>query len=362
MKRMMKKCTVMLSLVAIMLFGGGCAGGESGEIDPSTEAQGTETATQAASEETKEEDADKVSVFCENCEFYSDDGVCDENGYCYECGELVTYGGFVNYSDFDGEPFGGELGSAKKLDGTTVVVSVFADDANTSWATEGTEDGFTKQDTLEYMDIATTWLEEQCAAYGADAEFIYDWEEHPDLYYTTVFSEDMGDENDIVYFAQQDYVNTAIDSTAIMERHQADNIIYMLYFNMPYDSELRSGTYNYSATASYPYEIVTIHVRSMGSVTTPATYAHEILHTFGAPDFYRVDEDGTNYGVTEAFVENQENTLSNDIMYATFDNVTGENYYDHISNEFTELDAYYVGLTDACEEVKNWGLAPSQYQ
>ena len=38
--------------------------------------------------------------------------------------------------------------------------------------------------------------------------------------------------------------------------------------------------------------------------------------------------------------------------------------FDHgkwIINDFTELDAYYVGLTDHCDEVEKWGLAKSEH-
>jgi len=33
-----------------------------------------------------------------------------------------------------------------------------------------------------------------------------------------------------------------------------------------------------------------------------------------------------------------------------------------ITNDFTDLDAYYVGILDQCGEVGEWGLARSEHE
>lgn len=52
-----------------------------------------------------------------------------------------------------------------------------------------------------------------------------------------------------------------------------------------------------------PYETVMLSRYVFQSEQGPATYAHENLHCFGAPDLYEVDQDGSNYGLKYEFRE-----------------------------------------------------------
>ncbi len=72
--------------------------------------------------------------------------------------------------------------------------------------------------------------------------------------------------------------------------------------------------------------------------------------TFGAPDPYYA-----NNVISQSYVDYCESITSGDIMFSTY---IGE----HISNEFTELDAYYVGLTDSSETVEAWDLGLSEHE
>ena len=73
------------------------------------------------------------------------------------------------------------------------------------------------------------------------------------------------------------------------------------------------------------------------------------MHTFGAYDLYYV-----NNGISSEYVNHLESIDSNDIMYT----VTSEKT---ITNEFSELDAYYVGLIDSSNEQKTWNLPLSEH-
>lgn len=313
--------------------------------------------------------ASVVSMLFTGCGVLDDYDDYDDYGYeDYEEGqedgdeEEDDYSGSSSngdYSKWDDKAYGGRLGSAKELDGTTVIVSIYADDKNTTWDGDDTA----KENSLKYLGVATDWLTKSCGEYGANAKFIYDWEENPDLYTETQFEYDMTKGEDEQYYAQMDYVDANIDSDKIMKEYDADNIIYMMYFNTPEESDVTSATYAYTneETADYPYEIVSIYVRCDGEEESPASYAHEILHTFGAPDFYQADEDGQNYGITQDFVDYNEENSSNDIMYTTFDANSETPYYDHVSNDFTDMVAYYVGLIPSCDDVEEWGLGESQH-
>ena len=96
-------------------------------------------------------------------------------------------------------------------------------------------------------------------------------------------------------------------------------------------------------------------VSAFGKETEPAVYAHEILHLYGANDLYYAND-----AITELYVEHCKQSNSNDIMYADYD-ITGKPAPDRITNEYTELDAYYTGLTDTSREVEQWNLGKEVY-
>ena len=80
-----------------------------------------------------------------------------------------------------------------------------------------------------------------------------------------------------------------------------------------------------------------------------ATFAHEILHCFGAYDLYYASKT-----IPQAYVDYCKQSNSKDIMYTI-------NLGKEIRMTFTELCAYYVGLIDTCETVEIWGLGKSTH-
>ena len=77
--------------------------------------------------------------------------------------------------------------------------------------------------------------------------------------------------------------------------------------------------------------------------------AHEIMHYFGAHDLYYA-----SIAISQAYVDHCKINGSMDIMYTTCEGAT-------ISLLFTQLDAYYLGLADSCDEVTTWGLGKSSF-
>ena len=43
-------------------------------------------------------------------------------------------------------------------------------------------------------------------------------------------------------------------------------------------------------------------------------------------------------------------------MYTCSDRVTGDYIYDDITNEMSEVTAYYLGLIDECDTAEDWDL------
>ena len=126
------------------------------------------------------------------------------------------------------------------------------------------------------------------------------------------------------------------------------------YDSMPSDEDYyEGGSYDYGGQY-YP--------ATQGCDPCPAGIAHEMLHAFGAPDLYCADVYGDNYGVSEELVNYYEEIQSNDLMFTNYDRITGDSYYDRISNDFTDLDAYYCGIIDRPAEADEWGLSPSEHE
>lgn len=245
-----------------------------------------------------------------------------------------------------------DLGSAGSPDGTTLIVSIFANDLNTHWNFETEEDRATQALMLTHMEAATSWLTQQINAYGAESLFIYDWEANPDLYYTYDFGQlllvrpDGGG-----YWDQEDYVLENIPSEALKEKYHEQNIIYMFYFNTDESNSISS--WSLSKLQNCETEVVNIFVRDEfyeSFYYIPASsLAHEIMHCFGAYDLYYASS-----AISQAYVDHCRITDSNDIMYTVSLGTT-------IPQLFTQLDAYYLGLVDSCDEVDTWGLGKSSF-
>lgn len=256
----------------------------------------------------------------------------------------------------------GELGSATALKGRTVIVSIYANDKSCSWDVEKKKDLYRIARSKKYLGIAVKWLEKQCKKWGTSAKFIYDWEEEEDLLHIASLKSFRAASNNYkVYRKTCAYLDQEIDSEQIMKDHDADNIIYIFFYNTPLKNKVTSYTYNYWKDSQYPYEFCNMLTGCDGEEEAPAAYAHEILHTFGAPDLYYADTDGYNYGITQKYVNYLERTFSNDIMFTTFGARNNKTYYTKITNKLTELDAYYVGLTKSSKVQKKWGFEKSEH-
>lgn len=247
-------------------------------------------------------------------------------------------------------PYDGAQGSAGSLEGCTVLVSIYADDAGTSWDESSDEDGEMIYDALDNLRISTGYLTEQAARYGASTAFVWDWELNPDLYYRAYFDESLVTEYGDMYNVQKDWIENNIDTRELRNKYRADNVIYLFFFNTDFSNQVNPWYLGYSCSSDYYIEFCNIYVRFDDIfVTKPGTYAHEMMHCFGAHDLYYANE-----FIPPAYVDHLNKNFSSDIMYTVYDSK-------EITNDFTDLDAYYVGLIDSCDEVEKWNLAISEH-
>ncbi len=254
----------------------------------------------------------------------------------------------------------GELYSCKKLEGRTVIVTLFCSTYSTSWDPESEEDIAKIEQIRQYMGMATDWISEEAARYGCNAEFIYDWAENPEL---------MGfrgiPENSIEHIYGKiralKNIEITIDHTALMEKYNADNIAYYVIGNT--DSVNPGNSVAYASrsedVSDKPFETVFLSYYSgiYEAVSGPSTYAHELLHLFGALDFY---QPSSKYSISEDFVSYVAENYPDEIMLDTRNSEGGYDY-DVINKEITPLTAYYLGLTDELPEREKFGLIISEH-
>lgn len=267
-------------------------------------------------------------------------------------------GGYYNSYANGGNSYYGNfnLGSASELDGTTLFVSFFADDSYTNW--EGQDD--LRAHTYGQVSLACDWLSSQCSNYGKTANMIYDWYANPDLAYDVSLEGNLMNAEE-AYESIPAYLDS-FDYATLMKKYNADNVVFMLYVNTPSSNTKTSWTHMYMEPDDvYPLEYCVMYMNTEGERENAAAMAHEILHTFGAPDLYKADEYGENFGITQEYVDYMVSSQSNDIMYTVYDQYTDASHFDYISNEFTDIDAYYVGLIDFSSVVSEWGFAQSQH-
>jgi hypothetical protein len=146
----------------------------------------------------------------------------------------------------------------------------------------------------------------------------------------------------------------SLDSDAIMRRHNAENILYMFYFNTRVPNVGWTG-YAQPSYGEHPgnvgiYEFVVLPI---GYNWSAGTYAHEILHLYGAPDIATANPD---WQMSQRFVDDFHRRWPRDIMGGA-----PSDAHDRVDFVLSPLTAYYVGLTRSSEDQQKWNLRQSEY-
>lgn len=247
-------------------------------------------------------------------------------------------------------------GSAALLSEPTVLVSVFLNDA----AHGNTWDEAERAAAVQQTQMAVDWITAQAENYGVTPDLICDRTEDGSNAALTrsylVQSALRGGENSNESAAFLDEMDALCESLAADSRlavYGAKHIAFLFYlpvsgtsFTMAHYAD--DGEYfYYEYSCLYRRDAYTDDERE-----TPATYAHEILHLFGAPDLY---EGSSDPYVDEALVDYVAATYPDDIMLSTYED-DGTSRFDAITKEISPLTAYCLGLTDTCPELDEFPL------
>ena len=153
------------------------------------------------------------------------------------------------------------------------------------------------------------------------------------------------------YYDQQDWVIKNVNTEKIRTTYGVDHFVYIFFFNTPTANGINPRTTDYKpGYKDVHVELINLYTGFASMTAPPSTYAHEILHTFGAEDLYYASP-----SIPQAYVDHLRQTGSRDIMYTV-------NSESEITVELSELDAYYVGLTSRSSDAETWGLGASQHQ
>lgn len=264
------------------------------------------------------------------------------------------------------------LGSADTPTGKVAIVTLFCNDKLTEWNFSKESDVARRTNVLKSVAIASEWLMEQAQKYNKDLSVVYPADENSDLYYQTAFDDVVCDcLADCEKTSYYQYIEKNIDVDGIKKEYGCENIVYLLFAN-EYDEskedELNIGINAYAVPfydkeKEYPYELCCIPSVLENAEIAPSVIIHEILHLFGAPDLYGPDVQDIGYLITTGFVDYCEKNYPQDIMFSTYDRETGERLPDRITQEITDITAYYIGwLETAPDCIDEYLLVHSQHE
>ena len=242
-------------------------------------------------------------------------------------------------------------GSAGLLTEPTVLVSVYINDA--AGGRVWTENA--KAETRQYLATAVQWLHEQAETYGQTLNLYYDdgtansslcrsYTPH-----AAVRGGRDSDESDAL-LTELDAVSATLDTAALQQTYGTDRIAFLYFlpvsgasFTMVHYAD-DGDDYYYEYSCLYRYDVYAAD----GESESPATYAHELLHLFGAPDLYEGSSDDF---VDDALIAYVEETYPDEIMNSTY-NDDGTSSFTSVDKTISPLTAYCLGLTDTCPELE----------
>ncbi len=223
------------------------------------------------------------------------------------------------------------LGSAQYLRGRNLLYSLYVDTTESSWS------GEEKEEVLSKLEIASAYIEDSAKRYHVKTELVCNWQENTDLSGSAKVKFPIDDEADFEDRLDQEialWVEKKVDYDALMEAYDAEGIALLIFVN----NQVSSYAIVYDGIDNPKESVI------LAGEETPAAYAHEILHVFGAHDLYKGEEytkDVTDY-VKKAYPM--------EIMYRVTD-LDGKRYEDRVVNEISPITAYHLGWIAYTEEI-----------
>jgi len=232
-------------------------------------------------------------------------------------------------------------GSARFLQDNVVLVSIYLIDGSS---------GFSKEEiayTREAVDMAASWMERKAEEHGVPLNVICNKQ---DLTYRFTADGMLKESRKEVSFTYTDTIGDYLyhfDLNALKEQYDTDSVGFLIFL----PGEGTSFAYPYTATGSARWDAVSYYEfanlymydeSSPDEYENPATYAHEILHLFGACDLYEENEtDNISQDLSDCIAD----VYPDEIMYYTYEDDNTSNF-EEITKDMSPVTLYFIGWGD----------------
>lgn len=241
-----------------------------------------------------------------------------------------------------------KTGSAGVLIGKSVIVSIFVEDADSKWNEKQ------KKDANRKLKAAAAFIERQGGRYKKNVTLVADSYANSDLHYEVKTKTKLDDsEKKLNRFSDQmqTRIKQSVNVDEIREKYGTDSIGFVLFINK---SGVSSTSVHYMEDGKKNfYEMSALFSKYENAAEGAATYAHEILHLFGARDLYMTS---ITDGISSALVRHVGKKYPNDIMFSTFTK-NGKTLKYKIVNQVDRVTAFYLGWKNTIPEKKKFALS-----
>lgn len=243
-------------------------------------------------------------------------------------------------------------GSVGLLYEPTVLVCVFLNDTahGNTWSEEQ------RTAAVQQVNMAVDWIAGQAADYGVTTRLTCAADAADALCMTydvqTAMQGGEASQESSAFFDEMDALCLTLDTDALHSQYGTKRVGFLLF--LPVSGTSFTMVHYADDGADFYHEYSCLYradaYSDVSEPESPATYAHEILHLFGAPDLY---EDSSDFIVDDALADYVLSTYPDDIMLSTYD-PDGANRYDAVGKTIGTLTAYCLGLTDTCPELSQF--------
>ena len=248
--------------------------------------------------------------------------------------------------------FGAAQGSAKVLEGRTLLVSIFITNEESAWNTQDIERA------REKLNAVKSFIEAEGRRYGKEIDLICDFQAYADLRYDFaypgvfhrrpddgIYTEEIWRSYERAVLNLHNFTEEIIPYLELADKYETDSIAYVVFLN--YQARSNSTPYNagYDPIERYHERLIIYSGLYDGS----SPLAHELLHVFGGVDLFY---ESAYYGICNELVEYVELNYPNDLMFSGWAiNSDGYLERDRVLNEISPVTAYCLGWLDDIPEL-----------
>ncbi|MEE0799646.1 MAG: hypothetical protein U0L91_00030 [Gemmiger sp.] len=230
-------------------------------------------------------------------------------------------------------------GSAGLLAWPCVLYSIYLDSPYACWTDE--QIALTQRRLAEAAD----WITEQAGRYNASPRLYYDTGDgRLSARVTCTTPLDADNTSGDAFYDYVDTLTAAVDTDALRAAYGTAGIGYLIF--LPFEGCSYSILHYLEDGENYLNEFSCLYLYDPyvepGTPESPAVYAHEILHLFGAADLY---EGSSDPYVTPELAAYVAQTWPDAIMYDTY-NADGTVGGEEIDKSLCPLTAFRLGLCD----------------